>query len=113
MGTALSLSLSLSCAEDTPEMYELEVLKVGGITRRIVLELATDWKTIAYALRFKDYLVKNMEDRSKEEACRETLRRWLDGEGGAPPTWEALIEVLEDIDRATLAEDLKKLLIQP
>ena len=43
-----------------------------------------------------------------EECCYAVMRQWLDnGSPGYPVTWEGLIELLEDVDCAQVAEELK------
>ena len=42
-----------------------------------------------------------------EAINREILRQWLEGRGKYPVTWATLIEVLKDISKMTLAEDIE------
>ena len=37
----------------------------------------------------------------------ETLRQWINGNGIKPITWATLVDVLEDLDLVTLAEDIR------
>ena len=45
--------------------------------------------------------------RHSEAINREILRRWLEGRGKSPVKWSTLIQVLKDISRHALAEDIE------
>ena len=45
-----------------------------------------------------------------QESCHEIFRRWLDGQGCQPITWEKLIEALKDAEKSCLAEQLQDFL---
>ena len=42
-----------------------------------------------------------------EEVNTEILQEWLTGRGKQPVTWATLVEVLHDIELATLASDIE------
>ena len=73
--------------------------------------MAADWQNVAIALGFDQARIKTIETNypaRAEDACREIFVRWLNGEHDlAKPTWNTLINALQDAGLATVAISLK------
>ena len=39
--------------------------------------------------------------------CTEMFKKWITGAGRQPASWNVVVELLEDIDHKTLAEEVK------
>ena len=74
----------------------------------VVKEVSTDWKKLALALHLRGEIIWEQNQFKVEAACHNILRRWLNGEGRQPVTWETLVNCLEDIGHGTLAGYLTK-----
>ena len=103
------MTLATLFLENKPLLYQLKYLKVGSSKFTIIDKVATKWKDMAYALRFEDHVVENIEHDTQGkgcvEACHLTFRTWLKEEA-CHVTWERLIEALNDIKLGTMASEL-------
>ena len=54
--------------------------------------------------RVKEIAEKHDSDNDRN---LEILRQWINGNGTKPITWATLVDVLEDLDLVTLAEDIR------
>ena len=79
--------------------------------------MAADWQNVAIALGFDQARIKIIEKdypTRAVDACREIFVRWLNGEHDlAKPTWNALINALQDAGLASVAISLITTLRQP
>lgn len=82
----------------------------SGIKIKVMEEVAAQWDLLAVHLKFPQSVI-NIIDRDyhnqTERACHQMFQRWLEGEDA---TWNVLIAALEDIEKQTLASDLRNLL---
>ena len=74
--------------------------------------MAPKWESVAIALEI-DYGAEERETHRVEAAVISILRRWINGEGEQPATWETLIQALEDASYLNLAKDLRRELGSP
>ena len=91
-------------------MRQLDLLKVGERKLALIGKVSPCWEEMAYHLGLSDHVVRiiKCDIVGCEKSCRETFRRWLDGQGCQPVTWERLIEALKDAERNSLAERLQE-----
>ena len=96
-------------------MCQLDLLGKGQEKLSLIEEVSPDWEKVASRLGLSDHVVRIIKydtiQFGCEKSCRESFRRWLDGKGYQPITWERLIEALVDADRCTLADRLQCFLI--
>ena len=73
---------------------------------------ASVWEKVATRLHFKghDILTIRRNEHQTEDACRTMFIEWLEGKGRTPITWETVIKVLEEVELAEVAEDLKNII---
>ena len=102
-------TLFFSCTTgDKPKLKQLQKLVCpSGVTLKVIKSVAAKWESIAIALDI-DYSTEQRDFSHVEAACIAILRRWIDGEGEQPATWNTLIGALEDADYLNLAKDLRK-----
>ena len=88
------------CSSDAkPTIQELQLLKQNerGSELRIIESMASKWQTIAIFLGFDGSRIEtiDMEAMKKpEDACRQMLKKWLDGDKSLKPvTWKAYSNV--------------------
>ena len=74
---------------------------------RILDKIAPRWSEVGCNLKIRDeHLSSIRESGNNPTKCTSAMvDRWLDS--GQDPTWEKLIEALEDSELITLAKDLK------
>ena len=82
------------------------ILLIGGKPKlkdifKELFPVATHWKTIGTLLGIPEHLLKNIESNEKrvDERLREMLSEWLKLID-PPPTWTALAEAVEVIDKS-------------
>ena len=81
--------------DSKPTLQDLE--------RFVVRQAASKWELLARSLGVQESLVsivKRDKYYSCEEACREILKRWLNGErytGGTVRSWQSIMTALEEI----------------
>ena len=81
--------------DSKPTLQDLE--------RSVVRRAASKWELLARSLGVQESLVsivKRDKYYSCEEACREILKRWLNGErytGGTVKSWHSIMTALEEI----------------
>ena len=96
-----------------PKMHQLDFLERNGKTVRLIHTVATNWKTVADRLYFKNYDINRIERANhsrKVSACRAMFNEWLNGEGRQPATWNTLIKVLREANLSEIVSDLKDVL---
>ena len=78
----------------------------------IITSVALQWKDLGVLLDFdpEGHNIKNIEADHRKEGhatcCRKMFMFWLNG-NGKEATWEVLIELLDDIDKKELANQVK------
>lgn len=87
---------------DKPKLSELQLLKGRGGSRvRIIEGVAYKWKGLAMSVDFDGPRIESIDQgalRMSEEACRQMLVKWLDGNNDlrGAVTWDTLIQSLVD-----------------
>lgn len=92
----------------------MSVMGGGDKQLRIIQQVGVGWKKLASILLFDHNVLEAIEKDThyrNEEACQETFRRWLNGEACQPVTWGRLVQALEDAQRRTLANEVRKRLM--
>ena len=72
----------------------------------IIENLQADWRKLSDFLELPSMTVRNLRhdpDYSPENACRNVLEKWLDGEGIDLKTWGTLMDVLRKMQKTTFA----------
>jgi len=95
-------------SDSKPTIQELQALYHNKGTLRIIE--STDWETFAISLGFDMPVIQTIRRATHyqpEDACREMLARWLEGEGAS---WNNLLQALGAINEHTLASDLRDVL---
>jgi len=67
---------------------------------RIIRDIAAENNNLGLALRFGAPVLAAIQQGANfqpEPACREILRRWLQGSGRQPVTWKTLIKALNEV----------------
>ena len=105
--TAGSEDLSLT---SKPRLYELDRIKGNGKTVKVISRVAAKWEEVATRLHFEGHdisRIKKDEHYQSFDACRSMFVEWLEGKGRTPTTWETIIKVLEEVELANVASDLR------
>jgi len=80
---------------------------------KIIETVAAKWEQVALALHFEDHTVQNIQYDPRilciETNCCAMFKKWLDGEGCQPVTWETLMDALVGAGFATVVEDLHEI----
>ena len=104
LGSGISTTLNIKA---------LEVLEGhGGRKVRVVDSIGSEWKEVAKALDMGQEdidMIKSRHSDHDEEACREMLATWLEGNNGEV-SWTALTQALIDAGLPQLADSLKDVL---
>ena len=102
-----------SGSSTTPNIKALEVLEGhGGRKFRVVESIGSEWEEVAKALDMGQEdidMIKTRHSDDDEEACREMLATWLEGNNGEV-SWTALTQALIDAGLPELADNLKDIL---
>ena len=109
------LSYEISVVDTKPQLNQLSCLKIDGERLKIIQKVGTNWKKVAFALKFEPGIVDTIEcdaHYKTEDACRKMFDRWLCEEACQPVTWERLKEALKDAERSMLARKLEAFLTQ-
>lgn len=93
-------------------MSELLHFNTGHDIINIPREIGADYWDFGVALlQCDDHYITSLENEFMRNAerinCR-ILQGWLDGRGKQPVTWMTLTYVLEDIERSSLANQIKR-----
>ena len=94
-------------SDSKPKIKELQTLHHRGGTLRIIQSTAATWEQFAISLGFDMPVIQTIRRATHyqpENACREMLARWLEGEGA---TWNSLTDALDAINEQTLASDVR------
>ena len=95
-----------------PTLAQLKIMKTAtGEKIKIIESVAPKWKELGDLLDFDPEgrtleLIEAKEQKDPVACCREMFVTWLKGKG-REATWEVLIELLDDIDQAELAKQVK------
>ena len=84
----------------------------GGRKVRVVESIGSEWEEVAKALDIGQEdidMIKTRHSDHDEEACREMLATWLEGNNGEV-SWTALTQALIDAGLPQLADDVKDIL---
>ena len=97
-------------------MLNIEALKVlegrGGGKVRVLDGIGSKWEEVAKALDMGQEdidMIKTRHSDDDEEACREMLATWLEGNNGEV-SWTALTQALIDAGLPELADNVKDVL---
>ena len=97
-----------------PRLAQLKVMRTkDGQKVEIIKSVAHRWKDVGTLLDFDptgNQLNLIEADKVKEgpvSCCQFMFQYWLEGNGVKPVTWDKLIEILEDSNFVTLAEQVK------
>jgi hypothetical protein len=86
----------------------------SGEKIEIIKSLAPEWKSFGVHFNFDDMgsqlsLIEAQHGQSNPQACcRDMMIHWLLGNGEQPTTWRTLLALLEDGERAYLAEQVRR-----
>ena len=104
-------------SDSVPSLRDLVMLKTdSGEKIEIIKSLAPDWKAIGILLNFDDLgsqvaLIEAQHGNNNPYACcREMMIHWLLGNGEQPTSWRTLLTLLEDGERAYLADQIRHVL---
>ena len=107
------MEFSLS-ADTTPTLRQLHILKTEKGTKiRVIKRLTPVWKVIGDLLDFdssgsddKLSFIESEYPGDPQSCCRAVLQYWLIGNGVKPCSWRKLLEIIEDADQESLAEEI-------
>ena len=77
---------------------------------KVLSSVAANWRPLADLLGFDPSITSAIDGKHKGEpelCCRELFTRWLEGETGSAPSWDDLLEALDDLRLKVLADDLR------
>jgi len=82
---------------------------------KVIESVAAQWECLALALHFESSvieIVKRNNFYQPEDACREMLRRWLEGQGETrqPVNWATLIDSLLEAGFVDISENLHEVI---
>jgi len=100
--------------QQAPRLAQLKLMKTStGEKVEIIKALAPKWYDFGDYLDF-DPTGEKLDEIKAEGllegptiCCRNMFQHWLKGNGRQPPTWEALIELLEDFEQPMLVRQIK------
>ena len=110
---------SLQCHVDhgISTMLNIKALEVtegrGGRKVRVIESIGSQWEEVAKALDIGQEdidMVKTTHSDNDEEACREMLVTWLEGNNGEV-SWTTFSQALIDAGLPELADSLKDVLV--
>ena len=84
----------------------------GGKKIQVIDSIGSQWDEVAKALKIKHEdieMIKTTHSDNDEEACREMLTTWLEGNNGEV-SWTAFTQALIDAGLPELADSLKTFL---
>ena len=94
----------------TLDIQSLEVIEGrGGRKVRVIESIGSEWEEVAKALDMGQEdidMIKTTHSDNDEEACREMLATWLEGNNGEV-SWTAFTQALIDAGLLELADNLK------
>ena len=80
----------------------------------IVEEVALYCKKLGYILGLNEKIVFNMWNSSPPsqllDTCERTIKKWLEGQGKTPVTWETFIKALEELSLSELSRKLRQII---
>ena len=89
-----------------------------GTKIKIISSIAPKWREFGILLEFDDdggkldLIEANQKVNGPEACCTEMLQTWLKGGGRRqPPSWNIVIELLEDCEQKCLAQQVKDALL--
>ena len=98
----------------TVDIQALEVIKGrGGREVRVIESIGSEWEEVAKALDMGQEdidMIKTTHSDNDEEACREMLATWLEGNDGEV-SWTAFTQALIDAGLSELADSVKDVLV--
>ena len=82
---------------------------------RVIRDAAYKWRELAMSLNFDGPRIESIDMGAlckPEEACRQILVKWLDGDDDlrGPVTWSTLIQCMIDAGLVGMADRLKELI---
>ena len=82
---------------------------------KVIESVAAQWEHLALALHFEGRVIDSVKRNNfyqTEDACREMLRRWLEGQGETrqPVNWATLIDSLLEAGFIDIAENLHEVI---
>ena len=101
---------------DTPTLAQLQSLKgTEGKVLMIIDHVAHKWGDIGINMDFDatGYTVRTIKANNHDvtDCCKVMFTTWLEGKGSKqPPTWNVLIQILDDCNLKVLASDVRKAL---
>ena len=72
--------------------------------------MATKWRSLADLLGFDPSVTSAIDAKHRgdpELSCHEVFKRWLEGGTGSAPSWDDLLEALDDLGLKVLADNLR------
>jgi hypothetical protein len=118
VGSAVEKRATTRSLDSTPSLRDLAVFKTrSGEKIEIIKSLAPEWKSFGVHLNFDDMgsqlsLIEAQHGQSNPQSCcRDMMIHWLLGNGEGPTTWRTLLALLEDGERAYLADITRRELI--
>ena len=102
-------------AGNPPSLLELRHFPVKGGHKDIVTEIKNEYVHFGTLLLEdesgnKVVGIEKARQRIPEDITVEILRRWLQGKGRLPITWNTLIQCLQNVNLHTTADDIKDVL---
>ena len=90
----------------------MKMRSASGEKIQIIKQIAPHWKQLGALLNFDPdgWTLDLIESEHKLDGpvgcCQATIKHWLMG-NGIDPTWEVLLDLLDDIDHSELAKQVK------
>lgn len=78
---------------------------------KVISTVSAQWRQLADLLNINPSITAAIDGKHSDPclACREIFTRWLKGEG-THPTWDVLLEALDDLDFKVLTKGLREAL---
>ena len=100
-------------ADAHPTIAKLSLLKTPDKKKlKILTRLAPSWRRLGLLMDFDESGTQldiiDTKHRGDPEACCEAMfQHWLKGNGITPCSWRTLIELLDDLDKEVLAQEIE------
>lgn len=104
------IALLLLAAAAPPPMRSAPTMKL--LTKwKVISTVGAKWMALADLLEFETSVTDAINGKHKGDpdlACREVFSRWLKGEAGSNPSWEELLEALDEgLNFKVFADELR------
>ena len=96
-----------------PTLATLSMLRTPQEKKiQIIKRMAPHWRDLGFLIDFDKNgtelaTIDSKHHGDPKECCRAIFQHWVNGNGVKPCSWRKLIELIDDCDQETLAEEIQ------